>query len=109
VASTDRDHPHRHHNDFDAARSGAAEALYRRASQQHGARRTGDDSGTKLIEQRGIDFATAEDFSQSLKAAGASEAFLKALRAAHNRPDRKSRRALRVRVIKSRMLVGSGE
>ena len=42
----------------------------------------GDDSGAKLIEQRGIDFAPAEDFLQPLKAAGASEAFLNALRAA---------------------------
>jgi tetratricopeptide (TPR) repeat protein len=42
----------------------------------------GDESGAKLIEQRGIDFAPAEDFFQSLKAAGASEVFLKALRAA---------------------------
>jgi hypothetical protein len=42
----------------------------------------GDDSGAKLIEQRGIDFAPSEDFLQTLKAAGASEAFLKALRAA---------------------------
>jgi hypothetical protein len=42
----------------------------------------GDESGAKLIEQRGIDFAPAEDFLQTLKAAGASEAFLKALRAA---------------------------
>ena len=42
----------------------------------------GDESGAKLIEQRGIDFAPAEDFIQTLKAAGASEAFLKALRAA---------------------------
>jgi hypothetical protein len=42
----------------------------------------GDDSGAKLIEQRGIDFAPAEDFYQTLKAAGASEAFLKALRPA---------------------------
>jgi hypothetical protein len=41
----------------------------------------GDESGAKLIEQRGIDFAPAEDFLQSLKAAGTSEAFLKALRA----------------------------
>jgi hypothetical protein len=41
----------------------------------------GDDSGAKLIEQRGIDFAPSEDFYQTLKAAGASEAFLKALRA----------------------------
>ena len=42
----------------------------------------GDESGAKLIEQRGIDFVPAEDFIRSLKAAGASEAFLKALRAA---------------------------
>jgi tetratricopeptide (TPR) repeat protein len=42
----------------------------------------GDDSGAKLIEQRGIDFPPSEDFIQSLKAAGASEAFLKALRTA---------------------------
>jgi hypothetical protein len=32
----------------------------------------GDDSGVKLIEQRGIDFAPAEDFMLSLKAACAS-------------------------------------
>jgi hypothetical protein len=38
-------------------------------------------AGAKLTEQRGIDFAPAEDFLQTLKAAGASEAFLKALRA----------------------------
>jgi tetratricopeptide (TPR) repeat protein len=42
----------------------------------------GDESGAKLVEQRGIDFAPAEDFLQSLKAAGASEAFLTALRTA---------------------------
>ena len=36
----------------------------------------GDESGAKLIEQRGIDFAPSEDFIQTLKAAGASEAFL---------------------------------
>jgi tetratricopeptide (TPR) repeat protein len=42
----------------------------------------GDESGVRLIEQRGIDFAPAEDFLQSLKAAGASESFLRALRAA---------------------------
>jgi Flp pilus assembly protein TadD len=46
----------------------------------------GDEAGAKLIEQRGIDFAPAEDFLQSLKVAGASEAFLKALRAA-KRPE----------------------
>jgi tetratricopeptide (TPR) repeat protein len=48
--------------------------------------RLGDESRAKLIEQRGIDFAPAEDFLQSLKAAGASEALLKALRAA-KRPE----------------------
>jgi hypothetical protein len=42
----------------------------------------GDESGATLLEQRGIDFAPAEDFLQSLRAAGASEAFRKALRAA---------------------------
>jgi hypothetical protein len=42
----------------------------------------GDDSGAMLIEQRGIDFAPSEDFVQTLKTAGASEAFLNALRAA---------------------------
>jgi hypothetical protein len=42
----------------------------------------GDESGAKLIEQRGINFAPTEGFLQNLKAAGASEAFLKALRAA---------------------------
>jgi len=42
----------------------------------------GDESGARLIEQRGIDFVPVEHFVQSLKAAGASEAFLKALRAA---------------------------
>ena len=35
-----------------------------------------------ILEQRGIDFAPTEDFLQSLKIAGASEAFLKALRKA---------------------------
>jgi len=46
----------------------------------------GDESGAKLIEQRRIDFAPAEDFMQSLKAAGANDAFLKALRTA-KQPD----------------------
>jgi hypothetical protein len=41
----------------------------------------GDESGAKVIERRGIDFARAEDFLQSLKAAGASEVSLNALRA----------------------------
>jgi hypothetical protein len=31
----------------------------------------GGESGAKLIEQRGIDFAPSEDFYQTLKAAGA--------------------------------------
>jgi hypothetical protein len=42
----------------------------------------GDESGAKLIEQRGIDFALAEDFVQALRAAGATEVFLNALRTA---------------------------
>jgi tetratricopeptide (TPR) repeat protein len=46
----------------------------------------GDDSGAKLIEQRGIDFAPSEDFYQTLKAAGASEAFLQAVRTAKRPP-----------------------
>ena len=40
----------------------------------------GDATGAKAIEQRGIDFAPTEDFLQSLKTAGANEAFLAALR-----------------------------
>ena len=44
----------------------------------------GDDSGAKLVEQRGIDFTPAEEFLQSLQAAGASAAFLQALRAANS-------------------------
>jgi hypothetical protein len=48
----------------------------------------GDETGAKAIEQRGIDFAPTEDFLQSLKAAGANEAFLQALRAAkHPQPE----------------------
>jgi hypothetical protein len=42
----------------------------------------GDDFGAKLIGERGITFAAPEDFLQRLKAAGASEAFLNAVRAA---------------------------
>jgi hypothetical protein len=42
----------------------------------------GDESGDKLIEQRGIDFAPSGDLIQTLKDAGASEAFLNALHAA---------------------------
>jgi hypothetical protein len=42
----------------------------------------GDESGAKLIEQRGIDFAPSDDFIQALKAAGASETILNTLRAA---------------------------
>jgi len=43
----------------------------------------GDESGAKLIDQRGIDFAPSAEFLKALQAAGASEAFLDALRAAH--------------------------
>ncbi len=42
----------------------------------------GDDSGAKLIDQRGIDFAPTEDFLQALKVVGANEPFLQALRTA---------------------------
>jgi hypothetical protein len=42
----------------------------------------GDESGAKLIEQRGIDFTASEEFIQTLKAAGASGEFLAAVRAA---------------------------
>jgi hypothetical protein len=42
----------------------------------------GDETGAKAIEQRGIGFAPSDDFLQTLKAVGASEAFLAALRAA---------------------------
>ena len=41
----------------------------------------GDETGAKAIQQRGIHFVPTEDFLQSLKAAGANEAFLQALRA----------------------------
>ncbi len=41
----------------------------------------GDDSGAKLVSQRGIDFVPSQDFIQGLKAAGASDAFLNALQA----------------------------
>jgi tetratricopeptide (TPR) repeat protein len=41
----------------------------------------GDESGAKLIVERGIDFEPSEGFLQSLKAAGADEVFLQALRA----------------------------
>ena len=44
----------------------------------------GNDSGTKLIVQRGIDFTPTQDFLKRLKSAGAKDAFLKALRA--NKP-----------------------
>lgn len=43
----------------------------------------GDDSGTKLIEERGIDFRPSEDYLQRLHASGAGEAFLTALRSAN--------------------------
>jgi predicted NAD-dependent protein-ADP-ribosyltransferase YbiA (DUF1768 family) len=42
----------------------------------------GEETGARAIEQRGIDFAPTEHFIQSLKAAGANEVFLAALRTA---------------------------
>jgi len=42
----------------------------------------GDESGAKIVEERGIDFAPGGDFLQSLKTAGASDAFIEALRKA---------------------------
>jgi tetratricopeptide (TPR) repeat protein len=45
----------------------------------------GDEAGAKAIEQRGFDFVPTEDFLQGLKAAGANEAFLQALRTARHR------------------------
>ena len=42
----------------------------------------GDESGVKVVEERGIDFAPGEDFLRSLKTAGASDAFIEALREA---------------------------
>jgi len=43
-----------------------------------------DETGAKAIKQRGIDFTPTEDFLQSLKEAGANEAFLAAVRAARH-------------------------
>ncbi len=40
----------------------------------------GDESGAKLVQQRGIDFEPTEDFIRTLREAGAGEAFLKAVR-----------------------------
>ncbi len=42
----------------------------------------GDETGVQAIEEREIDFDATEDFLQNLKAAGASDVFVKALRAA---------------------------
>jgi tetratricopeptide (TPR) repeat protein len=44
----------------------------------------GNDSGTKLIMQRGIDFTPTQDFLKHVKSAGAKDVFIKALRA--NKP-----------------------
>ena len=43
-------------------------ALYPGAGQKHGACGKGNESGAKLIEERGIDFVPTEDFLQGLKA-----------------------------------------
>ncbi len=42
----------------------------------------GDETGAKLIVQRGISFVITDDIINSLKASGANQAFLEALRAA---------------------------
>jgi tetratricopeptide (TPR) repeat protein len=42
----------------------------------------GDETGGKLIGQRGISFTPSEDFLESLRSTGASEAFLAAVRTA---------------------------
>ncbi len=42
----------------------------------------GDETGAMAITERGIDFAPTEEFIKSLKTAGASDAFVAALRAA---------------------------
>jgi hypothetical protein len=58
-----RDHPHPRHIPYSTAGpEGAAEALYPGAGCKHGARRAGDDSGAKLTEQRGINFARVGEF-----------------------------------------------
>lgn len=44
----------------------------------------GDDTGARLVAQRGIDFALTDEFLQLLKTAGASDAFIQALRAARS-------------------------
>src|SRR5690242_2944167 len=44
----------------------------------------GNDSGAKLIVQRGIDFTPTQDFLKRVKSAGAKDPFIKALRA--NKP-----------------------
>ncbi|HEV2350644.1 MAG TPA: tetratricopeptide repeat protein [Terriglobia bacterium] len=45
--------------------------------------RMGDEAGAKAVEARGIDFEPTEDFLNSLKKAGANDAFLQTLRAAY--------------------------
>ena len=44
-----------------------------------------DETSAQAIKQQGIDFSATKDFIQSLKAAGASEAFIAALGAAPHR------------------------
>ncbi len=46
----------------------------------------GDESGSKLIEQRGLDFQPSDEFLRALRRAGASEAFIKAVSAARFKP-----------------------
>ena len=63
---------------------GARETLYEQQVLDMVRAGLGNDSGAKLIVQRGIDFTPTQDFLKNLKSAGAKDAFLKALRA--NKP-----------------------
>lgn len=59
-----------------------------------------DDSGAKLIEQRGIDFAPTEDLLLNLKAGGANDLFLAALRSSkHPQSTKPSKPLDQVQVI----------
>lgn len=42
----------------------------------------GDDSGAKMVKERGLDFAPAQDFVESLRIVGAHEAFIQAVQEA---------------------------
>jgi tetratricopeptide (TPR) repeat protein len=54
----------------------------------------GDESGAKLIEQRGIDFNPTKVFMQNLKSEGASDIFLKAIHAAKSHEDTSAKKPI---------------